>query len=164
MVYYYSLLNFICKPLEFERVIESMKCNINKTSTNNALHNSDIRMMLEGLLLLERNIRNFIKAADFSQTSEETANENLESIASARKQLKAPKQSFSKNELKVLYVGINFLRDDIDAPINERSPLQEDLSERELVEKQKIVKEVSQKLTAAFSRMGIDIQTALRGF
>lgn len=141
-----------------------MKCNVNRTSTDNALHNPEIKVILEGLLLLERDIRNFIKRGDFSETPEQTALDNLEYMKTARKQLQAPTQSFSKNEMKVLYIGLNYLRDDIEAPADQRSPLQDDLSDRELLEKMKKVKAVKQKLTAAFSRMGIDIQSALRGF
>lgn len=141
-----------------------MKCNVNRTSTDNALHNPEIKVILEGLLLLERDIRNFIKRGDFSETPEQTALDNLEYMKTARKQLQAPTQSFSKNEMKVLYIGLNYLRDDIEAPADQRSPLQDDLSDRELLEKTKKVKAVKQKLTAAFSRMGIDIQSALRGF
>lgn len=141
-----------------------MKCNVNRTSTDNALHNPEIKVILEGLLLLERDIRNFIKRGDFSETPEQTALDNLEYMKTARKQLQAPIQSFSKNEMKVLYIGLNYLRDDIEAPADQRSPLQDDLSDRELLEKMKKVKAVKQKLTAAFSRMGIDIQSALRGF
>lgn len=141
-----------------------MKCNVNRTSTDNALHNPEIKVILEGLLLLERDIRNFIKRGDFSETPEQTALDNLEYMKTARKQLQAPTQSFSKNEMKVLYIGLNYLRDDIEASPEQRSPLQDDLSDRELLEKMKKVKAVKQKLTAAFSRMGIDIQSALRGF
>lgn len=141
-----------------------MKCNINRASTDNALYKPDIYAIAQGLELLEEDIRGFLKAGKFDQVSEENAQQNLEALLSAREQLKQPQQNFSVNELKAIYVGLNFLLADMKKPEAERSRFEQGLTAAQMTQKRRDVELTHQKITAAFSRMGIDIQTAMRGF
>ena len=56
------------------------------------------------------------------------------------------------------------LRDDLDAPKDKRSEKNRDLTDRQLLDKQKDVIAARQKIVAVFTRMGVDIQATLRGF
>lgn len=100
-----------------------MKCNIKKDVTSNALYQSDLDCIEEGLNLLEADINGFLERKNFKEVSEENALQNLGFIASVRKQLEHNRQSLSLNELKVIYIGLNFLRDDLDAPADKRSEI-----------------------------------------
>lgn len=141
-----------------------MKCQIRKNVTSNALYTSDIECITEGLDLLEQDINLFLSQKDFSQISEENANRNLRDIASVRKQLEGARQSLDPNELKVVWIGLNFLRDDLKAPAAQRSEKNRALSEKEVMQKELDVRAARQKITAVFTRMGIDIEATLRGF
>ena len=57
----------------------------------------------------------FLERKNFQEV-EENAQQNLGYIRSVREQLEQDRQSPSLNELKVVYIGLNFLRDDLDAP------------------------------------------------
>ena len=98
-----------------------MKCNIRKNVTSNALYQSDLDCIQEGLDLLEKDINEFLERKNFKEVSEENANQNLGYIKSVREQLEESRQSLGLNELKVVYIGLNFLRDDLDAPVDKRS-------------------------------------------
>ncbi len=141
-----------------------MKCNIKKGVTSSALYQPDLDCILEGLDLLEADIQGFLARKNFKEVSEENANQNLEHIASVRKQLESDRQSFSLNELKVIYIGLNFLRDDLNAPADKRSEKNRDLTDRQIMAKKQDVHNAHQKITAVFTRMGVDIQATLRGF
>lgn len=141
-----------------------MKCNIKKGVTSSALYQPDLDCILEGLDLLEADIQGFLARKNFKEVSEENANQNLEHIASVRKQLESDRQSFSLNELKVIYIGLNFLRDDLNAPADKRSEKNRDLTDRQIMAKKQDVHNARQKITAVFTRMGVDIQATLRGF
>lgn len=141
-----------------------MKCNIKKNVTDNALREENLSCIAEGLSLLEEDVNGFLEQKNFKETTEENATANLGYIASVRKQLEEPRQSFSLNELKSIYVGLNFLRDDIESPPGQRSEFQQGLTEIQLIAKQQDVTATRQKITAAFTRMGVDIQATLRGF
>lgn len=141
-----------------------MKCNIKKDVTSNALCQSDLDCIEEGLNLLEADINGFLERKNFKEVSEENALQNLGFIASVRKQLEHNRQSLSLNELKVIYIGLNFLRDDLDAPADKRSEKNRDLNDREILNKKQDVRAARQKITAVFTRMGVDIQATLRGF
>lgn len=141
-----------------------MKCNIKKDVTSNALYQSDLDCIEEGLNLLEADINGFLERKNFKEVSEENALQNLGFIASVRKQLEHNRQSLSLNELKVIYIGLNFLRDDLDAPADKRSEKNRDLNDREILNKKQNVRAARQKITAVFTRMGVDIQATLRGF
>lgn len=141
-----------------------MKCQIRKNVTSNALYTSDIECITEGLDLLEQDINLFLSQKDFSQISEENANRNLRDIASVRKQLEGSRQSLDPNELKVVWIGLNFLRDDLRAPAAQRSEKNRGLSDKEIMQKELDVRAARQKITAVFTRMGIDIEATLRGF
>lgn len=90
-----------------------MKCNIKKGVTSSALYQADLDCIQEGLDLLEKDIQDFLARKNFKEVSEENANQNLGHIESVRKKLEDSRQSFSLNELKVIYIGLNFLRDDL---------------------------------------------------
>ncbi|WP_296627973.1 hypothetical protein [uncultured Negativibacillus sp.] len=141
-----------------------MKCNIRKNVTSNALYQSDLDCIQEGLDLLEQDINDFLARKNFKEISEENANKNLGYIKSVREQLEQDRQSLGLNELKVVYIGLNFLRDDLDAPKDKRSEKNRDLTDRQLLDKQKDVIAARQKIVAVFTRMGVDIQATLRGF
>ena len=141
-----------------------MKCNIRKNVTSNALYQSDLDCIQEGLDLLEQDINDFLARKNFKEISEENANKNLGYIKSVREQLKQDRQSLGLNELKVVYIGLNFLRDDLDAPKDKRSEKNRDLTDRQLLAKQKDVIAARQKIVAVFTRMGVDIQATLGGF
>ena len=141
-----------------------MKCNIRKNVTSNALYQSDLDCIQEGLDLLEQDINDFLAHKNFKEISEENANKNLGYIKSVREQLEQDRQSLGLNELKVVYIGLNFLRDDLDAPKDKRSEKNRDLTDRQLLDKQKDVIAARQKIVAVFTRMGVDIQATLRGF
>ena len=81
-----------------------------------------------------------------------------------RKKLEDSRQSFSLNELKVIYIGLNFLRDDLGAPAEQRSEKNRGLTDRQVMDKKQDVRNAHQKITAVFTRMGVDIQATLRGF
>ena len=98
-----------------------MKCNIKKGVTSSALYQADLDCIQEGLDLLEKDIQDFLARKNFKEVSEENANQNLGHIESVRKKLEDSRQSFSLNELKVIYIGLNFLRDDLGAPAEQRS-------------------------------------------
>ncbi len=93
-----------------------MKCNIKKDVTSKALYQSDLDCISEGLDLLEQDINQFLERKNFKEISQENALQNLEHIRSVREQLEHNRQSLSLNELKVIYIGLNFLRDDLNAP------------------------------------------------
>ena len=133
-----------------------MKCNIKKDVTSNALYQSDLDCIEEGLNLLEADINGFLERKNFKEVSEENALQNLGFIASVRKQLEHNRQSLSLNELKVIYIGLNFLRDDLDAPADKRSEKNRDLNDREILSKKQDVRAARQKITAVFTRMGVD--------
>ena len=141
-----------------------MKCNIKKGVTSSALYQPDLDSILEGLDLLEADIQAFLARKNIKEVSEENSNQNLEHIASVRKQLESDRQSFSLNELKVIYIGLNFLRDDLNAPADKRSEKNRDLTDRQIMAKKQDVHNARQKITAVFTRMGVDIQATLRGF
>ena len=141
-----------------------MKCNIRKNVTSNALYQSDLDCIQEGLDLLEQDINDFLARKNFKEISEENANKNLGYIKSVREQLEQDRQSLGLNELKVVYIGLNFLRDDLDAPKDKRSEKNRDLTDRQLLDKQKDVIAARQKIVAVFTRMGVDIQATLLGF
>ena len=141
-----------------------MKCNIRKNVTSNALYQSDLDCIQEGLDLLEQDINDFLARKNFKEISEENANKNLGYIKSVREQLEQDRQSLGLNELKVVYIGLNFLRDDLDAPKDKRSEKNRDLTDHQLLDKQKDVIAARQKIVAVFTRMGVDIQATLRGF
>ena len=141
-----------------------MKCNIRKNVTSYALYQSDLDCIHEGLDLLEQDINDFLARKNFKEISEENANKNLGYIKSVREQLEQDRQSLGLNELKVVYIGLNFLRDDLDAPKDKRSEKNRDLTDRQLLDKQKDVIAARQKIVAVFTRMGVDIQATLRGF
>ena len=141
-----------------------MKCNIKKDVTSNALHQSDLDCIEEGLNLLEEDINGFLERKNFQEVSEENAQQNLGYIRSVREQLEQDRQSLSLNELKVVYIGLNFLRDDLDAPVDQRSEKDRTLTDREIMNKKQDVRAARQKITAVFTRMGVDIQATLRGF
>ena len=141
-----------------------MKCNIRKNVTSNALYQSDLDCIQEGLDLLEQDINDFLARKNFKEISEENANKNLGYVKSVREQLEQDRQSLGLNELKVVYIGLNFLRDDLDAPKDKRSEKNRDLTDRQLLDKQKDVIAARQKIVAVFTRMGVDIQATLRGF
>ena len=141
-----------------------MKCNIRKNVTSNALYQSDLDCIQEGLDLLEQDINDFLARKNFKEISEENANKNLGYIKSVREQLEQDRQSLGLNELKVVYIGLNFLRDDLDAPKDKRSEKNRDLTDRQLLDKQKDVIAARQKIVAVFTRMGVDIQATLRAF
>ena len=132
-----------------------MKCNIKKDVTSNALYQSDLDCIEEGLNLLEADINGFLERKNFKEVSEENALQNLGFIASVRKQLEHNRQSLSLNELKVIYIGLNFLRDDLDAPADKRSEKNRDLNDREILNKKQDVRAARQKITAVFTRMGV---------
>lgn len=141
-----------------------MKCNIKKDVTSNALYQSDLDCITEGLDLLEEDINGFLERKNFAEVSEENANQNLGFIKSVREQLENTRQSLGLNELKVIYIGLNFLRDDLDAPVEKRSEKNRDLTDRQIMDKKQDVRAARQKITAVFTRMGVDIQATLRGF
>ncbi len=141
-----------------------MKCNIKKDVTSNALYQSDLDCIEEGLNLLEEDINGFLERKNFKEVSEENAMQNLAHISAVRKQLEQNHQSLSLNELKVVYIGLNFLRDDLDAPSEQRSEKNRDLTDRQIMDKKQDVRAARQKITAVFTRMGVDIQATLRGF
>ncbi len=141
-----------------------MKCNIKKDVTSNALYQSDLDCIEEGLNLLEQDINGFLERKNFKEVSEENALQNLAHIAAVRKQLEQNRQSLSLNELKVIYIGLNFLRDDLDAPVKDRSEKNRDLTDRQIMDKKQDVRAARQKITAVFTRMGVDIAATLRGF
>ena len=141
-----------------------MKCNIRKNVTSNALYQSDLDCIQEGLDLLEKDINEFLERKNFKEVSEENANQNLGYIKSVREQLEESRQSLGLNELKVVYIGLNFLRDDLDAPADKRSEKNRDLTNQQLLAKKQDVIAARQKIVAVFTRMGIDIQATLRGF
>ena len=141
-----------------------MKCNIKKDVTSNALYQSDLDCIEEGLNLLEQDINGFLERKNFKEVSEENALQNLAHIAAVRKQLGQNRQSLSLNELKVIYIGLNFLRDDLDAPAKDRSEKNRDLTDRQIMDKKQDVRAARQKITAVFTRMGVDIAATLRGF
>ena len=143
---------------------ERKRCNIRKNVTSNALYQSDLDCIQEGLDLLEQDINDFLARKNFKEISEENANKNLGYIKSVREQLEQDRQSLGLNELKVVYIGLNFLRDDLDAPKDKRSEKNRDLTDRQLLDKQKDVIAARQKIVAVFTRMGVDIQATLRGF
>ena len=131
-----------------------MKCNIKKDVTSKALYQSDLDCISEGLDLLEQDINQFLERKNFKEISQENALQNLEHI----------RQSLSLNELKVIYIGLNFLRDDLNAPAQERSEKNRELTDRQILNKKQDVRAANQKITATFTRMGVDIQATLRGF
>lgn len=141
-----------------------LKCNIKKDVTSNALYQSDLDCITEGLDLLEEDINGFLERKNFAEVSEENANQNLGFIKSVREQLENTRQSLGLNELKVIYIGLNFLRDDLDAPVEKRSEKNRDLTDRQIMDKKQDVRAARQKITAVFTRMGVDIQATLRGF
>ena len=141
-----------------------MKCNIKKDVTSNALYQSDLDCIEEGLNLLEQDINGFLERKNFKEVSEENALQNLAHISAVRKQLEQNRQSLSLNELKVIYIGLNFLRDDSDAPAKDRSEKNRDLTDRQIMDKKQDVRAARQKITAVFTRMGVDIAATLRGF
>ena len=141
-----------------------MKCNIKKDVTSNALYQSDLDCIEEGLNLLEQDINGFLERKNFKEVSEENALQNLAHISAVRKQLEQNRQSLSLNELKVIYIGLNFLRDDLDAPAKDRSEKNRDLTDRQIMDKKQDVRAARQKITAVFPRMGVDIAATLRGF
>ena len=141
-----------------------MKCNIKKDVTSNALYQSDLDCIEEGLNLLEHDINGFLERKNFKEVSEENALQNLAHISAVRKQLEQNRQSLSLNELKVIYIGLNFLRDDLDAPAKDRSEKNRDLTDRQIMDKKQDVRAARQKITAVFTRMGVDIAATLRGF
>ncbi len=141
-----------------------MKCNIKKDVTSNALYQSDLDCIEEGLNLLEQDINGFLERKNFKEVSEENALQNLAHISAVRKQLEQNRQSLSLNELKVIYIGLNFLRDDLDAPAKDRSEKNRDLTDRQIMDKKQDVRAARQKITAVFTRMGVDIAATLRGF
>lgn len=141
-----------------------MKCNIKKGVTSSALYQADLDCIQEGLDLLEKDIQDFLARKNFKEISEENANQNLAYIASVRKQLEGNRQSLSLNELKVIYIGLNFLRDDLNAPAEQRSEKNRNLTDRQIMDKKQDVRNAHQKITAVFTRMGVDIQATLRGF
>lgn len=141
-----------------------MKCNIKKDVTSNALYQSDLDCIEEGLNLLEQDINGFLERKNFKEVSEENALQNLAHISAVRKQLEQNRQSLSLNELKVVYIGLNFLRDDLDAPTKDRSEKNRDLTDRQIMDKKQDVRAARQKITAVFTRMGVDIAATLRGF
>ena len=106
----------------------------------------------------------FSGTQNFKEVSEENANQNLGHIESVRKKLEDSRQSFSLNELKVIYIGLNFLRDDLGAPAEQRSEKNRGLTDRQVMDKKQDVRNAHQKITAVFTRMGVDIQATLRGF
>ena len=61
-----------------------MKCNIRKNVTSNALYQSDLDCIQEGLDLLEQDINDFLARKNFKEISEENANKNLGYIKSVR--------------------------------------------------------------------------------
>ena len=131
-----------------------MKCNIKKDVTSKALYQSDLDCISEGLDLLEQDINQFLERKNFKEISQENALQNLEHN----------RQSLSLNELKVIYIGLNFLRDDLNAPAQERSEKNRELTDRQILNKKQDVRAANQKITATFTRMGVDIQATLRGF
>ena len=141
-----------------------MKCNIKKGVTSSALYQADLDCIQEGLDLLEKDIQDFLARKNFKEVSEENANQNLGHIESVRKKLEDSRQSFGLNELKVIYIGLNFLRDDLNAPAEQRSEKNRDLTDRQVMDKNQDVRNAHQKITAVFTRMGVDIQATLRGF
>ena len=141
-----------------------MKCNIKKDVTSNDLYQSDLDCIEEGLNLLEQDINGFLERKNFKEVSEENALQNLAHISAVRKQLEQNRQSLSLNELKVIYIGLNFLRDDLDAPAKDRSEKNRDLTDRQIMDKKQDVRAARQKITAVFTRMGVDIAATLRGF
>ena len=141
-----------------------MKCNIKKGVTSSALYQADLDCIQEGLDLLEKDIQDFLARKNFKEVSEVNANQNLGHIESVRKKLEDSRQSFSLNELKVIYIGLNFLRDDLGAPAEQRSEKNRSLTDRQVMDKKQDVRNAHQKITAVFTRMGVDIQATLRGF
>ena len=141
-----------------------MKCNIKKGVTSSALYQADLDCIQEGLDLLEKDIQDFLARKNFKEVSEENANQNFGHIESVRKKLEDSRQSFSLNELKVIYIGLNFLRDDLGAPAEQRSEKNRGLTDRQVMDKKQDVRNAHQKITAVFTRMGVDIQATLRGF
>lgn len=141
-----------------------MKCNIKKGVTSSALYQADLDCIQEGLDLLEKDIQDFLARKNFKEVSEENANQNLGHIESVRKKLEDSRQSFSLNELKVIYIGLNFLRDDLGASAEQRSEKNRGLTDRQVMDKKQDVRNAHQKITAVFTRMGVDIQATLRGF
>ena len=141
-----------------------MKCNIKKGVTSSALYQSDLDCIQEGLDLLEKDIQDFLARKNFKEVSEENAHQNLGHIESVRKKLEDSRQSFGLNELKVIYIGLNFLRDDLNAPAEQRSEKNRGLTDRQVMDKKQDVRNAHQKITAVFTRMGVDIQATLRGF
>ena len=103
---------------------------------------------------------------NFKEVSEENSQpERSGHIESAREKLEEDsRQSFSLNELKVIYIGLNFLRDDLGAPAEQRSEKNRGLTDRQVMDKKQDVRNAHQKITAVFTRMGVDIQATLRGF
>ena len=112
-----------------------MKCNIKKDVTSKALYQSDLDCISEGLDLLEQDINQFLERKNFKEISQENALQNLEHIRSVREQLEHNRQSLSLNELKVIYIGLNFLRDDLNAPAQERSEKNRELTDRQILNK-----------------------------
>ena len=141
-----------------------MKCNIRKDVTSNALYESDLECIYEGLDLLEADIKGFIERGDFSKISLENANLNLSEIKVCREQLDQDEQSLTKNQLKEIYIGLNFLKGDLDAPAEKRSEKNRSLNNQQLMKKMSDVRAAHQKITAVFTRMGVDIMATLRGF
>ena len=131
-----------------------MKCNIKKGVTSSALYQADLDCIQEGLDLLEKDIQDFLARKNFKEVSEENANQNLGHIESVRKKLEDSRQSFS----------LNFLRDDLGAPAEQRSEKNRGLTDRQVMDKKQDVRNAHQKITAVFTRMGVDIQATLRGF
>ena len=141
-----------------------MKCNVRKDVTSNGLLDCDIDCITEGLCLLEKDINDFVARGDFSKISLENAQMNLNCIASVRKQLENPRQSLDLNELKVIYIGLNFLRDDLNLPAEKRSEPNRNLTSTQVMKIAADVRAAHQKITAVFTRMGVDIMASLRGF
>ena len=141
-----------------------MKCNIKKDVTSKALYQSDLDCISEGLDLLEQDINQFLERKNFKEISQENALQNLEHIRSVREQLEHNRQSLSLNELKVIYIGLNFLRDDLNAPAQERSEKNRELTDRQILSKKQDVRAANQKITAIPTRICVDIQATLRGF
>ena len=130
-----------------------MKCNIKKGVTSSALYQADLDCIQEGLDLLEKDIQDFLARKNFKEVSEENANQNLGHIESVRKKLEDSRQSFSLNELKVIYIGLNFLRDDLGAPAEQRSEKNRGLTDQQVMDKKQDVRNAHQKITAVFTRM-----------
>lgn len=141
-----------------------MKCNIKRNTTDNALREDNITVIHHGLELLEEDIKQFLEQKNFKEVSEENAKMNLKYIDSVRKQLLSFRQSFSLNELKVIYIGLNFLRDELEKPVENQAEFLCSMDNTQKEKERKSVSETRQKIMAAFSRLGVDIHSTLRGF